>query len=313
VAGIALTLVAAVAVAAPLGYVSGYDTEVLHWMVGEDRIAGALADSLPAYAPLRRPARVLVAGLSDPQVPWQNYDFVRFQFGAGLHWTVLLPPAADLHSSSRLVAFAVPARVKLDDFDYVARYRSSGRLLEIRAVADIPPGTALPGLLVPDLDAREMELRRNPEAAYTYLNCAAVALDWGLWPEAQRFLDGAASHGAGADSTFQRLSTALRNHPAEAPVQPAQLIARPPRIVLPNGATAGSADLFWAVPEGMAIEVHVGAPNGPLFSAGTQSGHARAEGWVTDGMRFFLQDVSGGKPLDAANTLASVKVEVVRQ
>jgi hypothetical protein len=295
-----------------MGYVSGYDTEVLRWMVGEDKMSGALADSLPAYAALHRPARVLVAGLSDSTVPWQNYDFVRFQFGAGLRWTVLLPPSAELHRSSRLVAFAVPASVDLKNFDYLARYRSSGRLVGIGAVSDIPPGASAPELLVPDLGVRESEARRNPEAAYVYLNCAAVAIDWGLWPEAQQFLDQAAARGAGADPTFRRLSTTLRNRPAERPAQAAELIARPAHIVLPNGAGAGSTDLFWTVPEGMAFEVHVGAPNGPLFSSGNESGHARAEGWVTNGMQFFLQDVSGGKSLDAKNTLASVKVQVTR-
>lgn len=311
-AAAALALLAIVAVAAPMGYVSGYDTEVLRWMVGEDKMSGALADSLPAYAALHRPARVLVAGLSDSTVPWQNYDFVRFQFGAGLRWTVLLPPSAGLHRSSRLVAFAVPASVDLKNFDYLARYRSSGRLVSIGAVSEIAPGASLPELLVPDLGVRESEARRNPEAAYVYLNCAAVAIDWGLWPEAQQFLNQAAARGAGADPTFRRLSTTLRNRPAESPAQPAELIARPAHIVLPNGAGAGSTDLFWTVPEGMAFEVHVGAPNGPLFSSGNESGHARAEGWVTNGMQFFLQDVSGGKPLDARNTLASVKVEVTR-
>jgi hypothetical protein len=306
----ALAVLVMAAIAAPMGYLSQYNTDVLRWMVDEDKTSGALADSLPAFSTLRRPARVLVAGLSDSSVPWQNYDFVRFQFGAELRWTVLLPPSAELRRSNRLVAFAAPAGIDLANFDYLARYHSSGRLVGIRPVGDIPAGASLPELLVPDLEVRETELRRNPGEPFRYLHCAAVAIDWGLWREAERFLDQAAAHGAGDNTTFERLSTALRNRPAQAPAQPVELVARPAHIIQPNGSGAGSTDLYWTVPDGMAFEVHVGAPNGPLFSTGDKSGHARAEGWVTNGMQFFLQDVSGGKPLAAEYTLASVQVEV---
>jgi hypothetical protein len=254
---------------------------------------------------------VLVAGLDDSSVPWQNYDFVRFQFGDRLHWTVLLPPSAELRRSNRLVAYAAPAGIELRDFDYLARYRSGARLIGIRAVADSPSNASLPELLVPDLELREKQLRRHPQDAYRYLHCAAVAIDWGLWPEAKTFLDQFAARGAGDDATFQRLSAALQNRPAAAPPEPASLVARPAHIVQPNGG-AGTADIYWTVPSGVAFEVHVGAPDGPLFSAGNESGHARAENWVTNGMQFFLQDVSGGKPLSASHTLASVKVEVTR-
>ncbi|MGP8244461.1 MAG: hypothetical protein ACLQVN_08060 [Bryobacteraceae bacterium] len=308
----ALAALAIAAIAAPMGYLSQYNSDVLRWMVNEDKTSGALADSLPAFAALHRPARVLVAGLDDPSVPWQNYDFVRFEFGAGLHWTVLLPPSAELRRSNRLVAFAAPAGIDLANFDYLARYRSGGRLVAIRPVSDIPANASLPELLVPGLEAREKQLRRNPEDAFRYLDCAAVAIDWGLWPEAKRWLDRAAARGAGDDPAFQRLSAALRNRPAQAPAQPVGLAARPAHILQPNGSGAGSTDLYWTVPDGMVFEIHVSAPNGPLFSAGDKSGHARAEGWVTNGMQFFLQDVSGGKPLSAEHTLASVKVEVTR-
>jgi hypothetical protein len=308
----ALGVLAIAAIAAPMGYLPSYKTDVLRWMVEEDKTSGALADSLPAFAAIHRPARVLVAGLDDSSVPWQNYDFVRFEFGAELRWTVLLPPSAELRRSNRLVAFAAPGGIDPANFDYLARYRSGGHLIGIRPVRDIPSDAFLPELLVPDLEVREMQLRRNPGDAFRYLDCAAVAIDWGLWREAERLLDQAAAHGAGADSTFQRLSAALRNRPAAASAQPISLIARPAHIVQPNGSGAGSTDIYWSVPEGVAFEIHVGAPNGPLFSAGDKSGHARAEGWVANGMQFFLQDVSGGKPLASEHTLASVKVEVTR-
>ena len=222
-----------------------------------------------------------------------------------------LPPSAELHRSSRLVAFAVPASIDLKNFDYLARYRSSGRLVGIGAVSDIPPGASLPELLVPDLEVRESELRRNPEDAYA----TSIAPRWRS--------TGACGRKRSGGWIRRRLAARARTPPSGG-FPPRSAIAPPKRrrnrspdcppraYRSAQWRGAGSTDLYWTVPEGMAFEIHVSAPNGPLFSSGNKSGHARAEGWVTNGMQFFLQDVSGGKPLYAKHTLASVKVEVTR-
>jgi SAM-dependent methyltransferase len=59
-----------------------------------------------------------------------------------------------------------------------------------------------------------------------------------------------------------------------------------------------------------AVEVRVGAPDGPLLSTTSPSGQATTGKWVYDGMTFYLQDVTGGLPLNSVNTLASVTVRM---
>src|SRR5438067_510601 len=58
------------------------------------------------------------------------------------------------------------------------------------------------------------------------------------------------------------------------------------------------------------VEVHVNSPTGALFSRSGASGTATTGQWVSDGVVFYLQDVSGGLPLTSANTLATVTVGV---
>jgi hypothetical protein len=101
------------------------------------------------------------------------------------------------------------------------------------------------------------------------------------------------------------------------PVEPvpapriAEFTANPGHISQPDGSGLGVTELFWNAPDGVFCEIHVGAPEGPLLTSG-KSGHARTGKWVRNGMQFFLQDVTGGKPLTSENTLAKIKVEVTR-
>jgi len=68
--------------------------------------------------------------------------------------------------------------------------------------------------------------------------------------------------------------------------------------------------LTWGAPGASQTEIHVGAPDGPLMARGESSGTATTGTWVFNGTIFYLQDVSGGKPASAANTLAQVTVVV---
>ncbi len=88
-----------------------------------------------------------------------------------------------------------------------------------------------------------------------------------------------------------------------------QSASAPSLIASPNPADPGLngygiTTLLWNAPAGTAVEIHVGAPNGTLFAAGGSSGIATTGPWVTNGELFYLQDVTGGKPLTPANTLA---------
>ena len=66
----------------------------------------------------------------------------------------------------------------------------------------------------------------------------------------------------------------------------------------------------WVVPDYPNVEVHVGSPSGALFAAGTGSGSAVTGRWVSDGMQFYLQDVTNGKPLTLANTIVTATAHI---
>lgn len=88
------------------------------------------------------------------------------------------------------------------------------------------------------------------------------------------------------------------------------LSANPNPIPVTGNAALGATTLSWNAPGAQVIEVHVGAPNGPLFTQMGFRGSAQTGAWVPDGMTFYLQDVSGGNPLTADYTLATVVVHL---
>ncbi|MGA7412814.1 MAG: hypothetical protein WBW33_20220, partial [Bryobacteraceae bacterium] len=56
--------------------------------------------------------------------------------------------------------------------------------------------------------------------------------------------------------------------------------------------------------------IHVGSPSGALFASAIGSGSADTGSWVTEGMQFFMQDVTNGKPLTLANTIGIATAHV---
>ncbi len=78
----------------------------------------------------------------------------------------------------------------------------------------------------------------------------------------------------------------------------------------PSTETGGysTVTVSWAAPSAVkAIQVRIGTPTGPLFCDGGQSGSVATGAWVTDGMLFYLQDVTPPKNATlglAANTIA---------
>lgn len=87
--------------------------------------------------------------------------------------------------------------------------------------------------------------------------------------------------------------------------------ASPNPIVVSATTGLGSSTLFWNAPDAFLVEVHLNSPAGPLFARGLSMGSATAPGWVHEGLVFYLQDISGGKPLNPQNTLATVTMHVV--
>lgn len=94
---------------------------------------------------------------------------------------------------------------------------------------------------------------------------------------------------------------------------PPSLTASPNPIPVTGSATLGMTTVTWIAPDAEAVELRIGSPNGVLFDSGGKRGSAQTGLWVPDGMTFYLQDVSGGKPLTAENTLAAVVVRLQRR
>lgn len=89
------------------------------------------------------------------------------------------------------------------------------------------------------------------------------------------------------------------------------LSADPNPVVVCSRTGVGATNIAWKASRSRLVEVHVGAPDGALFARGSSSGTSRTGEWVTPGATFYLQDVEGGAPLTAANTLATLTVGTV--
>ncbi len=93
-------------------------------------------------------------------------------------------------------------------------------------------------------------------------------------------------------------------------------------IPVSTGQTLATADIFWNTSVSSQVEIHINAPDGPLFAAGGSTGSATAAGWVTNGMVFYLQDVTAtytssnqlvSYPLTLQYTLATATATFVHQ
>lgn len=89
----------------------------------------------------------------------------------------------------------------------------------------------------------------------------------------------------------------------------ASITAFPNPIRIDN-SPVGKTTLAYTFFENAPVEIHVSAPNGPLFARPSKSGDSETGEWVTDGMVFFLQDVSDNNPLTKEHTLASVTIRL---
>src|SRR6266480_1244625 len=88
---------------------------------------------------------------------------------------------------------------------------------------------------------------------------------------------------------------------------PTASITADPNPFLADSEGVGQTTLAWTSYGTTAVEIHVNAPNGPKFAGGDPGSFSMSTGhWVRDGMTFYLQNVSNGLPLTAANTLARV-------
>src|SRR5205823_8568279 len=68
--------------------------------------------------------------------------------------------------------------------------------------------------------------------------------------------------------------------------------------------------LTWNAPDAQVVVIHVVRLDGPLFARLRNRRSAPTGSWVSDGMTFYRQDVTAGKPLTSDNTLAILVVHL---
>ena len=88
------------------------------------------------------------------------------------------------------------------------------------------------------------------------------------------------------------------------------ITANPNPIPVCDGSGVGITTVSYTFAKGAMAELRLGSPDGTLFAAPATNGKATTGKWVGEGMTFFLQDVSGGRPLTVENTMASVRVSL---
>jgi hypothetical protein len=93
----------------------------------------------------------------------------------------------------------------------------------------------------------------------------------------------------------------------------ATLTANPNPVPVAAGHNNGATTISWSAPGATTIQIHIGSPTGPIFTDMGPSGSLMTGAWVSNGLQFFLQDVSNGKSLTQANTLATLTVTTTSQ
>jgi parallel beta-helix repeat protein len=118
---------------------------------------------------------------------------------------------------------------------------------------------------------------------------------------------------SGSDTNRFQGNICLTSVNAPCPALGTTLTASPNPIPVTGSASLGMTTISWTAPDADAVEVHIGSPNGVRFADGGSRGSEQTGLWVPDGMTFYLQDVSGGRPLTAENTLATLVVHLQKR
>ena len=88
---------------------------------------------------------------------------------------------------------------------------------------------------------------------------------------------------------------------------PTGSIAADPNSFRADSQGLGRTTVSWMTYATSEVEVHVDAPDGPVFArSGPGSFSHKTSQWVRDGTTFYLQNVSGGLPLTSKNAIAVV-------
>ena len=92
--------------------------------------------------------------------------------------------------------------------------------------------------------------------------------------------------------------------------RPLGLIAAEPNPFCADSQGQGCTTLSWMTYATNRVEVHLDAPDGPIFARSGPGIFSQKTGpWVRDGTKFYLQNVSTGLPLTPENTIAIVTLK----
>jgi hypothetical protein len=313
----ALLAIVSLTVFGPWAYRSNYHSPELNYELAQDKIGLNVAHSIEPLHQIKPGSRVLVTGLDATYTPFFYESYVLTEFGERTSWTLLIGPGTPPRKRNRVVESSPVRDVNIDTYDYLVRYNSEGSLVDISLVSTIPVADRnKPAIFAPDLAVLAKSVNDHPREAHRKFLAANASLNWGLWGEAKFYLDGAAENGGAKEPAYAQLMQRLEKGQREAVVPRAVLnstiFAQPARIVDTAGSGVGATELVWTIQPERRCEIHIDAPDGKLFATATASGSGKTGPWVKNGMKFFLQDVDGGKPLTPANTLAVVTVEVAK-
>lgn len=87
-------------------------------------------------------------------------------------------------------------------------------------------------------------------------------------------------------------------------------ISASPNPINSNGTGFGMTTISWSAPMAQLIEVRISSPTGALFTDNFPTGSMPTGAWVTNGMTFYLQDVSNGSA-NGGTTIATLTVTVI--
>lgn len=197
--------------------------------------------------------------------------------------------AAPLISSKTVLGYA--ARILATEAEHAGNIRSMcdryGVSTPMLDGADTPPPPA--GNQFFSVDSNAITQIRTPqEVLFLAYGGAANATSGGFFPQ-------------GVNGNLNNSSAMPASSDGNA------LTASPNPITSVSGGY-GQTTLNWSAQTAQMVEIHVNTPDGPVFAGGGPTGSMQTGMWVTNGMKFFLQDVTGGKALTPANTIATLVV-----
>ena len=280
----------------------------IQWYLDQEKIGRNVLASFRTAAPeIDRARRIAVAGLDTPFPPWAADSYTAWKFGTNRFWSVAVSQNKANFRNSRNVEFLPAAKIDLAQTDLLLIYHADGALDRALTREQARTQIQTQAGLIPEL--------RGIKPASKIDDRAELARDGTRYAHWYLFADARPYFERGVDLGDPQAAFALKQMEEVSSKMAAQAIPSsmeivPATAVTPDGSGLAVVNLKWKVADGMPVELHVGACDGPLLATAQGPGTAETGKWVRDEMTFYLQDVSGGKALSAANTLVKATAHV---